>query len=137
MDSMLPGGPVRALANGVRMPMLGLGVWQVAAGPLAEHVVSWALEAGYRHVDTAAAYGNESSVGEALRRSRVPREELFVTTKLLPNRPDALREFDDSLARLGLTYVDLYLIHWPTEDAPEHWRALEALYERGVARAIG
>jgi diketogulonate reductase-like aldo/keto reductase len=138
MDAKLPGGPARELANGVRMPMLGLGVWQVAAGRLTEQAVSWALEAGYRHVDTAAAYGNETSVGAALRRSGVPREELFVTTKLVPSRHDALREFDESLARLGLDYVDLYLIHWPAGDATaRHWRALETLYGRGSARAIG
>lgn len=118
--------------------MLGLGVWQMAAGQETEQAVEWALEAGYRHVDTASMYRNEQSVGAALSRSGLPREEVFVTTKLLPGRGSAARELDKSLTRLGLDYVDLYLIHWPLPLANARmWRQLESLRERGRARAIG
>jgi diketogulonate reductase-like aldo/keto reductase len=128
----------RELAAGVRMPLLGLGVWQIAAGRETEQAVEWALEAGYRHIDTASMYRNEQSVGAALRRSGLPREEVFVTTKLMPGWPSAARELDKSLTRLGLDYVDLYLIHWPLPLANAHmWRQLESLQEGGRARAIG
>jgi len=95
------------------MPVLGLGVWQMAAGRETEQAVEWALEAGYRHIDTASMYRNEQSVGAAVSRSGLPREQLFITTKLMPTHPSAARELDKSLTRLGLEYVDLYLIHWP------------------------
>jgi diketogulonate reductase-like aldo/keto reductase len=128
----------RELAGGVRMPVLGLGVWQMAAGRETEQAVEWALEAGYRHIDTASMYRNEASVGAALRRSGLPREDVFVTTKLMPGRPSAARELDKSLTRLALDYVDLYLIHWPLPLANARmWRQLESLEERGRARAIG
>ena len=118
--------------------MLGLGVWQMAAGTETEQAVEWALEAGYRHVDTATMYRNEQSVGAALRRSGLPREELFVTTKLMPGRGSAERELGKSLRRLGFDYVDLYLIHWPLPLVSGRlWRQLESLQERGLARAIG
>jgi diketogulonate reductase-like aldo/keto reductase len=130
--------PTRELAGGVRMPVLGLGVWQMAAGAETEQAVEWALEAGYRHVDTASMYRNEQSVGAALRRSGLPREQLFVTTKLLPTHLSAARELAKSLARLGLDYVDLYLIHWPLPlVTARFWRELESAQERGLARAIG
>jgi diketogulonate reductase-like aldo/keto reductase len=130
--------PNRVLANGVRVPTLGLGVWQMAAGKETEQAVGWALEAGYRHIDTAAAYANEESVGVALRHSGVARDEVFVTTKLMPTRPDAVRELEGSLGRLGLDQVDLYLVHWPVAGkTPGHWESLEQLYEQGLARAIG
>jgi diketogulonate reductase-like aldo/keto reductase len=130
--------PMRELAGGVRMPLLGLGVWQMAAGPETEQAVEWALEAGYRHVDTASMYRNEQSVGAALRRSGLPREDVFVTTKLMPGRPSAARELEKSLSRLGLDCVDLYLIHWPLPLANTRmWRQLQALQESGQARAIG
>jgi diketogulonate reductase-like aldo/keto reductase len=130
--------PARELDGGVRMPVLGLGVWQLAEGREAEQAVEWALEAGYRHVDTASVYGNERSVGAALRRSGLPREEVFVTTKLLPVHRSAARELAGSLERLGLDYVDLYLIHWPLPlQSARLWRELETLHERGQARAIG
>ena len=130
--------PTRELPGGVEMPVLGLGVWQMAAGTETEQAVEWALEAGYRHVDTATMYRNEQSVGAALRRSGLPREELFVTTKLVPGRASAERELGKSLQRLGFDYVDLYLIHWPLPlVSGRMWRQLESLQERGLARAIG
>ena len=120
------------------MPVLGLGVWQMAAGGETEQAVEWALEAGYRHIDTASMYRNEQSVGAALRRSGLPREQVFVTTKLMPAHRSAARELDRSLERLGLDYVDLYLIHWPLPlQNARLWRALELLQERGLAREIG
>jgi diketogulonate reductase-like aldo/keto reductase len=120
------------------MPVLGLGVWQMAAGRETEQAVGWAMEAGYRHIDTASMYRNEQSVGAAVRRSGVPREEVFVTTKLMPTHPNAERELAGSLRRLGLDYVDLYLIHWPLPlVSGRYWRQLESLREGGLARAIG
>jgi diketogulonate reductase-like aldo/keto reductase len=120
------------------MPVLGLGVWQMSQGRETEQAVEWALEAGYRHIDTASMYRNEQSVGAALGRSGLPREALFVTTKLMPGRPSPARELDKSLARLGLDYVDLYLIHWPLPlGNARMWRQLESLQEGGRARAIG
>jgi diketogulonate reductase-like aldo/keto reductase len=120
------------------MPVLGLGVWQMAAGRETEQAVEWAFEAGYRHIDTASMYRNEQSVGAALKRSGLPREDVFVTTKLVPGPPSAARELDKSLNRLGLEYVDLYLIHWPLPlGNARMWRQLESLQERGLARAIG
>jgi diketogulonate reductase-like aldo/keto reductase len=130
--------PVRELVGGVRMPVLGLGVWQMAAGQETEQAVEWALEAGYRHIDTASMYRNEQSVGAAIRRSDLPREDVFVTTKLLPGRGSADRELDKSLTRLRLDYVDLYLIHWPLPLANARmWRQLESLQAGGRARAVG
>ena len=120
------------------MPVLGLGVWQMAAGTETEQAVEWALEAGYRHIDTASLYRNEQSVGAALKRSSLPREDVFVTTKLMPTHPSAARELEKSLARLGLDYVDLYLIHWPLPlVTARYWRELESLQDSGLARAIG
>jgi diketogulonate reductase-like aldo/keto reductase len=120
------------------MPVLGLGVWQLAAGGDTEQAVEWALEAGYRHIDTASMYRNEQSVGAALKRSSLPREQVFVTTKLLPTHVSAARELEKSLARLGLDYVDLYLIHWPLPlVTARFWRQLESLQDRGLAREIG
>ena len=120
------------------MPVLGLGVWQIAPGAETEQAVEWALEAGYRHVDTASMYRNERSVGAALRRSGLPREQVLVTTKLMPARVCAARELEKSLERLGLAYVDLYLIHWPLPLLNARlWRELGSLQERGLAKAIG
>ncbi len=133
----MPDVPTRTLRNGVAMPLLGLGVWQMAAGRETEDAVRWALEAGYRHIDTASLYRNEESVGAALRASGVPREEVFVTTKLHPQWGDAVAELEASLDRLGLERVDLYLVHWPTGAPEKHWDGLERLYERGLTRAIG
>jgi 2,5-diketo-D-gluconate reductase A len=134
--------PSVVLNNDVAIPQLGFGVWQVPSGDTAK-VVRTAIEAGYRSIDTAASYRNEAGVGEAIRSAGVPRDELFITTKL-PN-PDhgydsALRAFDASLAELGLDRVDLYLIHWPMPTRGKYvetWRALEKIYADGRARAIG
>jgi diketogulonate reductase-like aldo/keto reductase len=125
------------LANGVRMPLLGLGVFQTRSGSETENAVRWALELGYRHVDTARLYGNEQSVGRALAASGVAREEVFVTTKLLPRSRDPRRALEESLRLLDLDAVDLYLIHWHTGLAAEQWAALEDAYDAGLARAIG
>ncbi len=134
----MDGQPTRTLPGGVEMPVLGLGVWQMAAGSETEQAVTWALEAGYRHIDTASIYRNEQSVGAALRRSGLPREQVFVTTKLLPIHASAGRELAKSLRRLGLEHVDLYLIHWPLPALNGRvWRELESLQDQGLARAIG
>jgi diketogulonate reductase-like aldo/keto reductase len=128
----------RELEGGGSIPVLGLGVWQMTAGQETEQAVEWALEAGYRHIDTASLYRNEESVGAALGRSGLPREEVFVTTKLMPARPSAKHELQRSLERLALEYVDLYLIHFPVPGMTRrHWRALQSLQEQGLARAIG
>ncbi len=129
------------LNNGVKMPLLGLGVWQAESGRETQDAVRAALDAGYRHIDTARAYGNEQDVGQAVRDSGVPREEVFVTTKLW-NRDhgyeQALAAFEASHKRLGLGYVDLYLIHWPVEGLRgETWRAFEKLQAEGLCKAIG
>ena len=120
------------------MPVLGLGVWQMAAGTETEQAVSWAFEAGYRHIDTASMYRNEESVGAALKRSGLPRDEVFVTTKLMPTHASAARELGKSLKRLKLDYVDLYLIHWPTPLLhTRYWRQLESLQRHGLTKEIG
>src|SRR5437763_8476077 len=127
----------RVLADGNRMPMLGLGVWRVRNGRACVKAVRWALEAGYRHVDTAQAYGNEESVGRALRESGVPREEVFVTTKFHPRRRDPAVEIEGSLRRLGVEHVDLYIVHWPRRGPTWAWPGIERSRERGYARSIG
>jgi diketogulonate reductase-like aldo/keto reductase len=128
------------LNGGVKMPILGLGVWQTAVGAATRTAVRAALEAGYRLLDTARVYQNEADVGAALRESGVPRDEVFVTTKLWNTDHGydrALRACDQSLARLGLAHVDLYLVHWPAPGRRETWRAMERLLADGKARAIG
>jgi len=129
------------LANGVEMPKLGLGVWQAAAGTEAREAVAYALEVGYRHIDTAAMYGNEADVGEAVRASGLKRSEIFVTTKLWNSDQGyepALKAFSASMARLKLDYLDLYLVHWPVPGLRlESWRALEKLHSEGLVRSIG
>ena len=134
--------PPIILNNGVEMPQLGFGVWQVPDDE-AERAVATALEAGYRSVDTAAIYGNEEGTGRAIAASGVPREDVFVTTKL-HNRDQGydstLRAFDVSLGKLGLEYVDLYLIHWPTPARDKYvdtYKAFEKLHADGRIRAIG
>jgi 2,5-diketo-D-gluconate reductase A len=134
--------PSIALHDGVEIPQLGFGVFQVPPEETRE-VVELALDAGYRHIDTAAAYRNEKGVGEALAASGLPREDVFVTTKLWNSQQgydSTLAAFDASLGRLGLDHVDLYLIHWPmpTEDRfVDTWRAFERIREEGRARTIG
>ncbi|MFD2387644.1 aldo/keto reductase [Enterococcus rivorum] len=123
------------------MPSLGLGVWRVEDGAEAVDSVKWALENGYRLIDTAAVYKNEEGVGEGIRQSSVPREKIFVTTKLWnadQGYESTLKAFDTSLSKLGLDYVDLYLIHWPvTGKYKESWKAMEEIYKSGRAKAIG
>ncbi|UDY22766.1 aldo/keto reductase [Nocardioides sp. Kera G14] len=134
--------PTLTFHNGVDIPQLGFGVWQVSDDE-AESAVSTAFEAGYRHIDTAAAYGNEQGVGRAIAASGLDRDELFITTKLWNNAQgydNALKAFEESRARLGLDVVDLYLIHWPTPERDlyvETWKAFEKLYADGLVRAIG
>jgi diketogulonate reductase-like aldo/keto reductase len=128
---------VRTLADGSTIPTLGLGVWQVPNGPECENAVRWALELGYRHIDTAQAYGNEESVGNALRDSGVPRDEVFITTKFYPAHRDPVAEAENSLRRLGVDRVDLYIIHWPQRGPTWAWPGMEAARERGYARSIG
>ncbi len=127
--------------SGARIPIVGLGVFQSRAGRTTKDAVQAALSLGYRHVDTARIYRNEADVGAAVRESGVPRDEIFVTTKLWNEDQgfdSALRAFDESLQRLGLDYVDLYLLHWPVAGRRlESWRALERLHEEKRARAIG
>src|SRR6059058_6092891 len=130
-------GRARVLADGNQMPMLGLGVWQVPNGPECVNAVRWALELGYRHIDTAQAYGNEESVGQALRESGVPRDEVFVTTKFYPARKDPAAEAEQSLGRLGLDHVDLYIVHWPQGGATWAWPGMERAQDAGHARSIG
>lgn len=128
--------------NGVEIPQIGLGVWQVDKGET-QRVVEDALAAGYRHIDTAAAYGNEAGVGAALRAAGLPRSEVFVTTKLRNGEQgydSALKAYQDSLERMGLDFADMYMIHWPTPAKDlyvETWGAFEKLYEEGAVRAIG
>jgi 2,5-diketo-D-gluconate reductase A len=127
----------RPLADGNQIPLLGLGVWQVRAGAETENAVRWALDAGYRHIDTAQAYGNEESVGNAIRDSQVPREELFVATKFYPGSRDPEVEAEHSLRRLGLEQIDLYLVHWPQGGPTWPWPGMERAHQRGLARSIG
>ena len=127
----------RPLADGNEIPLLGLGVWQVPEGPETENAVRWALEVGYRHVDTAQAYGNEESVGRAIRASGIPREEIFITTKFRPRSDDPVARAEESLRRLGVDQIDLYIIHWPEGGPTWAWPGMERARERGYARSIG
>jgi 2,5-diketo-D-gluconate reductase A len=129
--------PVQVLADGSRIPRLGLGVWQVPNGRECVDAVRWALEAGYRHIDTAQAYGNEESVGRGLRESGVPREDVFLTTKFHPRRRDPAAEAARSLERLGVDRLDLYIVHWPEGGATRAWPGMEQALELGHTRSIG
>lgn len=137
------------LSNGVKIPCVGFGTWQVEDGDVVISSVKAALEAGYRHVDTAAVYGNEDGVGKAIKDSGIPREEIFLTTKLWNTEhgyESTIKAFHESLKKLDTSYVDLYLIHWPNpikfrdnwqEANAESWRAMEDLYNEKKIRAIG
>ncbi len=138
-----------ALHNGVVIPCLGFGTWRTPDGEVAVSSVKAALQAGYRHIDTAAGYGNEESVGRAIRESGLPREEVFVTSKLANSGhgyEKTLQAFEDTMQKLGLSYLDLYLIHWPNpiqfrknwqEANAGSWKAFEELYRAGRIRSIG
>lgn len=137
------------LTNGVQIPKIGFGTWQTPDGQTAVAAVEEALKAGYRHIDTAQAYGNEGSVGEAIQASGVDRSDLFLTTKIWNSNHTydlTISSFEESLKKLQTDYVDLLLIHWPTPIAyrddwetanAETWRAMETLYKAGKVRAIG
>jgi len=139
----------RVLNNGVEIPVIGLGVYKAQEGSEVESAVKWALEAGYRLIDTAKIYDNEVGVGKAIKESAIPREEIFVTTKLWnedQGYEKTLKAFEGSLERLGLSYVDLYLIHWPSASVDRNetinkrestWKAMEQIYASGKAKAIG
>src|SRR3954454_16634889 len=137
MATLTTDGRARVLADGIEMPRLGLGVWQVDRGQEAESAVRWALELGYRHIDTAQAYGNEESVGQGLQAGGLARDEIFVTTKFFPDNRDPVAAAEDSLRRLGLDQVDLYIIHWPAGGPTWAWPGMERARELGHARSIG
>lgn len=140
---------VYKLKNGVTVPQVGFGTWQIEEGELAFNAVKTALEVGYRHIDTAAVYGNEVSVGNAINKSNLKREEVFVTSKLWNSDrgyEETLKAFEVSLKKLNLEYMDLYLLHWPAnakqfenwrEINASSWKALEKLYDEGKVKAIG
>ena len=129
------------LHNGVDMPYLGLGVYLSETGGEVEQAIHWALETGYRHIDTASVYGNEDGVGKAIAETDVPREDIFIVSKVWntdQGYESTLRAFDASMDRLGLDYLDLYLIHWPVMGKyKDTWKALEKLYADKRIRAIG
>jgi len=129
------------LNNGLKMPWLGLGVYQIPDGAEVVKAIHKAFEAGYRSIDTAAVYNNETGVGKAIRESGLPREEIFLTTKVWNadlRKKRTAAAFEESLERLGLEYVDLYLVHWPVKDCYlEAWRGMEKIYQSGRAKAIG
>ena len=144
MAGPTPRAPTVRLNQGPEIPIVGLGVFRSPPGPVTRQAVGWALDAGYRHIDTATYYENEADVGAAVRASGLPRDEIFVTTKLWHSDHGferALKAARSSEERLGLGYIDLYLIHWPRADPPQarldSWKALERLHREGVARAIG
>ena len=130
-------GRARVLNDGNQMPLLGLGVWQTADGRECVDAVRWALELGYRHIDTAQAYGNEESVGKGLLASGVPRDEVFITTKFFPGNRDPVAAIEQSLRRLGVDHVDLCIIHWPQGGTTWAWPGMERVRELGYARSVG
>lgn len=135
--------PYIKLNNGIMMPQIGFGVYRIEDGEKVERAIDMAFNSGYRAIDTASIYGNEEGVGRAIAYSGIPREELFITSKLWNDDhgfDETLEAFEVSLDRLGLDYLDMYLIHWPLssqEQRAETWRAMEQIYESGRARAIG
>jgi diketogulonate reductase-like aldo/keto reductase len=138
MTMNLAGGrPAVELIDGAQLPLLGLGVWQIPNGRECSDAVRWALELGYRHIDTAQAYGNEESVGDGLRQSGVDREDVYITTKFYPAKEDPVAELEGSLRRLQVDAVDLYIIHWPQGGPTWAWEGMERAREKGLARSIG
>jgi diketogulonate reductase-like aldo/keto reductase len=129
--------PVQTLADGYVIPSLALGVWQTPDGRACEDAVRWALELGYRHIDTAQGYGNEASVGQGFRQSGLGRDDVFITTKFYPGSRDPLAELEASLERLKLEYVDLYLVHWPQGGPTWAWPGMERAQSLGQTRSIG
>src|SRR5260370_24181517 len=128
---------LRTLADGNHIPLLGLGVWQIPNARTCVRAVRWARELGYRHIDTAQAYGNEGGVGGALKESGVSRDQVFITTKFWLGAHDAVAEAEGSLSRLGVDYVDLYLIHWPQGGPTWAWSGMERARALGYTRSIG
>jgi len=129
------------LNNGIQIPRLGFGVYQIPPGKITINAVKYAFDVGYRHIDTAKIYGNESDVGKAIQNSDLRREDVFVTTKVWNSDQgydSTLKAFESSIKRLGLSYVDLYLIHWPVEkEITETWKAMTQLLKNHKVRAIG
>src|SRR3989338_1830800 len=126
------------LNNGTKIQILGLGVWQIPNGKVCEEAVLNALNTGYRHIDTAAAYKNEESVGNAIRKSNIARKDIFVTTKLWnDDHDDPKKAFNESLKKIQLDYIDLYLMHYPVPERNSSWKILEKIYKSGKAKAIG
>ncbi|MFI1920371.1 aldo/keto reductase [Nocardia sp. NPDC020380] len=130
-------GRARVLADGGTLPLLGLGVWQVPEGRECVDAVRWALDAGYRHIDTAQVYRNEASVGKALKDSGIDRDEVYITTKFFPRQNDPVAAVEQSLRALGVDQVDLYLVHWPQGGPTWAWPGMERVVENGYARSIG
>ena len=130
----------KELSNGLKIPSIGFGTYKLGDDEQVINAVDYALKVGYRHIDTAAFYGNEEAIGKALKESDVKREDIFLATKLWNNchgYEKAMKVFNDSIKRLGVDYLDLYYIHWPNELNSETWRALEDLYNEGKVKAIG
>ena len=130
----------RELENGLKIPSIGFGTYKLGQDKEVEKLIKYALEIGYRHIDTAAFYGNEEGIGRGIKESSVKREDIFLATKLWNDchgYDNAINAFNDSIKRLGVDYLDLFYIHWPNELNSETWRALEELYEAGKVKAIG
>lgn len=130
--------PSIILKNGLAIPQVGFGTYKIEPGESAERAIAFALECGYRHIDTAAIYGNEESVGKAIRTSGIARSDIFITTKLWnEDHTDPEQALNESVKRLQTEYVDLYLIHWPVRSRNASWKTLERLYAQGLCKAIG
>ena len=130
----------KQLNNGLKMPMLGLGVWQSANGKETVDAIHWALDGGYRHIDTARIYKNEEAVGQAISSATLPRQDIWLTTKIWNDdirQARTTEALEESLRRLGTDYVDLLLLHWPVEGSPRAWNELERALEAGKVRSIG
>ena len=126
-----------SLHDGTAIPLLGFGVWQIPDGDECVNAVGWALAAGYRHIDTAQIYGNESSVGRALKEAGIARDRVYVTTKFFPRQDDPVEAIERSLERLQLDHVDLYLVHWPEGGPTWMWEGMQAAQQKGYTRSVG